>query len=61
MNELPVIGSLRLRKDFLDRHGANTASCYEEIYDRWLFRRPKKTFWIEIDAFLLYFYHKWIR
>ena len=33
MNELPVIGSLRLRKDFLDRHGANTASCYEEMYD----------------------------
>ena len=26
-NELPVIGSLCLRKDFWDRHGANCASC----------------------------------
>ena len=33
MNELPVIGSLRFRKDFWDRHGANITTV----------RGPKKT------------------
>ena len=32
MNELPVIGSLRLPKNFLDRNGANIASC-ERLFD----------------------------
>ena len=29
MNELPVIGSLRLRKEFWDRHGANIVTRYK--------------------------------
>ena len=32
MNELPVIGSLRLPKNFLDRNGANIASC-KRLFD----------------------------
>ena len=32
MNELPVIGSLRLRTDFWDRHGANIVTRYEGTY-----------------------------
>ena len=31
MNELQVIGSLRLRKDFWDRHRANTATVKSEM------------------------------
>ena len=42
MNELPVIGSLCLRKDFWDRHGTNIATRQKEIYGERLFRRPKK-------------------
>ena len=42
MNELPVIGSLRLRTDFWDRHGANKVTCYEGTYGERLFWRPKK-------------------
>ena len=29
MNELPVIGSLRLRKEFWDRHGTNIVTRYK--------------------------------
>ena len=43
MNELLVIGSLCLRTDFWDRHGANIATHLEELYGERLFRRPKKT------------------
>ena len=32
MNELPVIGSLCLRTDFWDRHGANIATHKKEMY-----------------------------
>ena len=39
MNELPVIGSLCLRKDFWDCRGAEIASFYREIYGERLFRR----------------------
>ena len=42
MNELPVIGSLRLRTDFWDRHGANIVTRYEGTYGERLFGRPKK-------------------
>ena len=41
MNELPVIGSLCLRKDFWDRYGANITTV----------RGPKKPLWREIMAF----------
>ena len=33
---------LRLRNDFWNRHGANIASCWKEIYGRRLFQGPKK-------------------
>ena len=33
MNELPVIGSLRLRKEFWDRHRANIVTRYKGKYD----------------------------
>ena len=42
MNELPVIGSLRLRTDFWDSHGANIVTRYEGTYGERLFGRPKK-------------------
>ena len=32
-NDLPVIGDYVMRKAFLDRHGANTASPWKEMYD----------------------------
>ena len=49
MNELPVIGSLFIRKGFCDRQGANIASrC--QMYGENLFRRPKNDFG-EINAF----------
>ena len=32
MNELPVIESLRLRKEFWNRHGANSVTRYKETY-----------------------------
>ena len=41
MNELPVIGSLRLRTDFWDRHGANIVTRYEGTYSERLFGHPK--------------------
>ena len=49
--EFAVTGSLCLRKDFWDRHGANIATRQNEIYGERLFRRPKKRFWWEIIAF----------
>ena len=48
--ELPVIGSLCLRKDFWDRHEANIATRWKDLCER-LFWRPKKQFWREIIAF----------
>ena len=48
--ELPVIGSLCLRKDFWDRHEANSATCWKDVCER-LFWRPKKQFWREIITF----------
>ena len=41
MNELPVIGSLRLRTDLWDRDGANIVTRYEGTYGQRLFGRPK--------------------
>ena len=45
MNELSVIGSLRLRKEFWDRHRANIVTCYRGKFDV-----LKNNFW-EIKAF----------
>ena len=56
MNELPVIGSLRLRTGFWDHHGANIATRLG--YGERLFRRPKKWFWRGIIAFSPQFHHK---
>ena len=44
MNELPGTGSLCLRTDFWDRHKANIAAHYKEMYGEQLFQRPKKRF-----------------
>ena len=40
MNELPVIGSLRLRTDFWDRHVADIVTRYKGTYGE-RFGRPK--------------------
>ena len=48
MNELPEIGSLRLRKDYWDHHVVNIASCEKGLYDERLFRRPEKKILREI-------------
>ena len=45
MNELPLTGSLCLRTDFWDHHGAKIATHYKEMYGEMLFRRPNKTIW----------------
>ena len=42
MNELSVIGSLHLHKDFCDYHRENIASCLKKIDGKKLFQRPKK-------------------
>ena len=42
MNELSVIGSLRLRTDFWDPHGANIVTRCKGTYGERLFGRPKK-------------------
>ena len=42
MNELSVIGSLRLRKDYWDHHVVNIASCEKGLFGERLFRRPEK-------------------
>ena len=50
MNGLPVIGSLCLRKDFWDRHGANIATRYKEMYGgERFFQRSKKRAVLERD------------
>ena len=46
MNESPVIGSLRLRKEFWDRRGANIVARYNGTYGEKLFCRPKKRLWL---------------
>ena len=55
MNELSVIGSLRLRKEFWDRHRANIVTCYRGKFDV-----LKNNFW-EIKAFLPQVYYTWIK
>ena len=44
MNESPVIGSLRLRKEFWDRRGANIVTRFNGTYGEKLFCHPKKRF-----------------
>ena len=60
MNELPVIEYPSLRKELWDRQGANIASRWKEMYREKLFRRLKKLFWGEINAFSPSFYCKWM-
>ena len=43
--KLLVIGSLRFRTDFWDRHGANILTRYKGKYGEKLFGRSKKRFW----------------
>ena len=49
-----------MRKELWDRQGANIASRLKEMYSEKLFRRPRKRFWGEINAFSPLFYRKWI-
>ena len=44
MKDLSVIGSLRLRTDFWDRHGANIATRWRGTHGERLFERPKRDF-----------------
>ena len=44
MNELPVIGSLRLRKEFWDRQRENIVTRYKGTYGERFYWRPKKRF-----------------
>ena len=43
MNELPVIGSSCLRRDFWVPHWKHITARWKEMYGERLFRRPKKT------------------
>lgn len=61
MNELPSTGSLRLRKDLWDRHVANIAARWKEMYGEGRFRCSKVRFLREINAFSPQFYHRWIK
>ena len=40
-----------MRKGSWDRHGANNANCYKEMYGEQLFWRPKKTIFKRIQRF----------
>ena len=51
MNELPVIGSMCLRKDLWDRHEANIATRQKEMWGERLFRRQKKTILVRDHCF----------
>ena len=42
-----------MRKGSWDRHGANNANCYKEMYGEKLFWRPKKQFLREFFAAFL--------
>ena len=61
MNELPVIGYPCFREELWDRHGANIASRWKEMYSGKLFPSVKKKnrFWGEINAISPLFYPKW--
>ena len=61
MNELPVIGSLCLRKDLRDHRATNisTHSISKNVW-RKVFSTSKKTIWREIIALSSLFYQKWI-
>ena len=61
MNELPVIGSLCLRKEFWDRQRENIVTRYKGTYGERFYRRPKKRFLREIMAFSPQFYYTWIK
>ena len=37
MNELPIMGSLFIRKGFWDRQGANIANRWKKMYGGFLF------------------------
>ena len=49
MNELPVIGYPRLRKELWDRPGANIASRWKEMYSEKLFKSTHKKTILERD------------
>ena len=66
MDEMPVIGSLLLRNDFLVRHGANFWKFLEGYICERLLWTPNQRFWREIIAFsslfflIFFFNQKWI-
>ena len=60
MNELPVIGSLCLRKDLWHRQG-RTLQVVRGKYMANGFFDVQKPIWSEINALSLQFYHKWIK
>ena len=60
MNELPVIGSLFIRKGFLDRQGANIVSRCKKVCGGNFFRRPKNDFGERSMLFSTQFYPKLI-
>ena len=56
IDELLVIGSLCLRKDFWDRHGANIATRWNEMYVKGVSTSENTI--LETDY--CFFYQKWI-
>ena len=61
MNELSVIGSLRLRKEFWDRQRENIVTRYKGTYGERFYWLPKKRFLREIMTFSPQFYYTWIK
>ena len=60
MNELPVIGSLRLRTDFWDSHVADIVTRYKGTYgERFVWTSKKCDFGKRLWLFLQQFYHTW--
>ena len=59
---MSVTKSLRLGKDFLDRHRANIAARQKEMHgERQFDVQKQKRFLTEINDFLPQFYHRWIK
>ena len=59
MNELPVIGSLRLRTDFWDRHVADIVTRYKGTYgERFVWTSKKcdfgKRLWLFRSSFIIH-------
>ena len=58
MNELPILGSLRLRKGFWNSYEANIVTRYKGMYGERFYQRPKSDFcerlWLFRRSFIIH-------